>query len=209
MFRNNRALMAVLGAGSIVAGAWVFAGPINPPGGAVTSTGKTTQEIFDAVQGVNSTVTGAGRIAGVPGANTSAGTIELPAVGAFPKITTPILGLTFDLIYDPPSTGTGGAVTLGQFTVVRDLDQSSVSPFKALTTGLSLKTVIVKLTNPSGPITYKLTDAAVLRQLVTLVQRADGTFAQLESISFAMNQIDVTTASGTVNYDFVKPAAVP
>lgn len=46
-----------IAAGAFLAGARsVHAGPLNPPGGPVGSTGRTTQEIFDAVNGVSGSV---------------------------------------------------------------------------------------------------------------------------------------------------------
>ncbi|MBX3380993.1 MAG: type VI secretion system tube protein Hcp [Phycisphaeraceae bacterium] len=211
MVRHKRVLVTVLGVGSVVAAAWVFAGPINPPGGAVTSTGKTTQEIYDAVQGVGTTVTGAGRLVGVPGANTSAGTLDLPAIGPFPKSTTPIVGLVFDMSYQANTGGggVGGTVVFNEFSVVRDLDETSVAPFRAMTTGMHLQSITVKLTNASGPITYKLSDALVIRDSVKLVQRADGTFAQLETTQFMGTQVDVTTVLGTASYSAGGHAAQP
>lgn len=210
MANHHRALLTVLGAGSVVA--WVIAGPLNPPSGPVTSTGKTTQEIYDAVQGVGTTVTGAGRVEGVPGANTSAGTLDLPVIGPFPKSTTPIVGLTFDMTYTSSSGGGGssGVASLAKFAVVRDLDQTAIAPFRALSTGMHLQSVTVKLNSPSGLITYKISDAVVTGDTVKLVQRADGTFAQLQTTQFAAAQIDVTTALGTASLNLGGgPAAQP
>ncbi|MBX3390495.1 MAG: type VI secretion system tube protein Hcp [Phycisphaeraceae bacterium] len=191
-------------AGLIGAAAFVIAGPLNPPAGTVSSTGKTTQEIYDAVQSVNSSVGGAGRGEGVPGADMQAGTIDIPAVSGFPKITAPIVGMTCDLAYTAQTGGgSNGQATLTEFSVLRNLDPGSVSTFRVITAGTHLQTVTVKLTNASGNIEYKLTDAVLTRVTTQLIQRADGTFAQLEKTWFAMSKLDITTPLGVASYSFV------
>lgn len=49
MKTHSRMLVQVAIPAFLVAGAWLYAGPLNPPAGPIVSTGKTTQEIFDKV----------------------------------------------------------------------------------------------------------------------------------------------------------------
>lgn len=67
---DRRALIAGLGgiaAGAFLAGARTAqAGPLNPPGGPVAPTGRTTQEIFDAVNSVGTSVTSDARRGWIP-----------------------------------------------------------------------------------------------------------------------------------------------
>lgn len=201
----NRAVVARVSVLMILAGAaaFVLAGPLTPPPGAVSSTGKTTQEIYDAVQSAGAVAGGSGRMAAVPGSDMSAGTIDMPAVGSFPKFTSPIFGIACDLVHE---TGSGGGIAptdLAQFSVQRDVDPMSISTFRAITAQTNLKTVIVRLTNAGGVISYQLTDATIVRVKTELIQRADGSFAQLETIFFATQKLDITSSAGTASYTFV------
>ncbi|MGH7242632.1 MAG: hypothetical protein ACREJD_04375 [Phycisphaerales bacterium] len=184
------------------AAAFVLAGPLTPPPGSVNSTGKTTQEIYDAVQSTGAAAAGSGRVAAVPGSDMSAGTIDMPIVAGFPKFTAPIVGLTCDLVR---GTGSGGGVLPTQlqlFSVQRDIDPMSISPFRALIGQTLLSTVTVNLTNAGGIVSYKLTNATISRVKTDLIQRADGSYAQLETIVFTMQKLDITSPAGTASYSF-------
>ena len=47
--RSPRRLLSLSALALVITGSLLYAGPLNPPAGPVTSTGKTTQEIFDKV----------------------------------------------------------------------------------------------------------------------------------------------------------------
>lgn len=204
MNQSSRFTIALLFAASLAGVAWVIAGPLDPPAGPVSSGGKTTQEIFDAVTGVGNAAAAAGRGPGIPGLDTGAGTIEFPAVSSFPAVTTPILGLVDDISASHDSTG-GGTVsktTFNKFTVIRDLAGSTAASLRFVTTGYVANKVVVKLNSPGGTITYTLSTVRMTGRQVYLAQRADGTFAQLEVLSFLPEKIQVSGPGGAFEFSF-------
>lgn len=186
--------------------AFVTAGPINPPSGPVSSTGKTNQQIFDAVQGAAAGSTGAGRIAGIPGSDQAAGEIEFAAAGGMTARSTLILGCNVNL-FQPTSGGLpSGKAQIQEISVVRELGKHAVAPFRALTTNLVFPEVTIRLYNAEGLITYTITDARVSKVTTELRQRADGTFAQLETLVFTTGtSLEIKTNEGTAKY-LVNPA---
>lgn len=180
---------------------WVTAGPINPPAGPVSPTGKTNQQVFDAVQGVNATASAAGRVLGVPGRSEAAGTIEFAAATGIPTRTTEIVGFQVELTQ--PFTGglPSGKVQLTNVTVVRDLGGHSYAPFKAMTGNVGFPEVVITLNNTEGPISYLLTSARLMEVRTEMKQRADGTYAQLETLRFTVATIEMKTPDGSGKFN--------
>ncbi len=186
--------------------AWVTAGPINPPPGAVSSTGKTNQQIFDAVQGVGSAASGAGRIAALAGRDEGAGEIEFEAAAGVPAHTTTIVGLTVDAIVPLSGGLPAGRSQVREFTVVRDVGKQAYAPLRSVLSNVVFPEVTVRLANSEGPITYTLKNVRIVAVTMRLQQRTDGTFSQLESMVLAPESLELKTNAGTVSFVLVSPS---
>lgn len=196
----RQALAAVSFAAVLGSLAWVMAGPINPPSGPVSPTGKTNQQIFDAVQGAAAGSAAAGRIAGIPGSDQAAGEIEFAAAGGMAARSTLILGCTVQLFVPTIGGLPSGRAQIQEFSVVRELGKHAFAPFMSLTSNVIYPDIKVRLYNAEGTILYTLTDSRVVKLTTELRQRADGTFAQLETMVFSAVALEIKTNEGTAKY---------
>lgn len=198
---SSRPVFAVVSVASVLGTlAWVAAGPINPPSGPVSSTGKTNQQIFDAVQGAATGSAAAGRIAGIPGSDQAAGEIEFAAAGGMAARSTLILGCTVQLFVPTIGGLPSGKVQIQEISVVRELGKHAFAPFLSLTSNLIYPEIKVRLYNAEGTIVYTLADSRVVKLTTELRQRADGTFAQLETMVLSAASLEIKTTEGTAKY---------
>lgn len=185
--------------------AWVTAGPINPPSGPVTSTGKTNQQIFDAVQGVSASNSGTGRIAALAGRDEFGGEIDFAAATGIPARSTTIVGAKVDLMVPLSGGQPTGRAQLREFTVVRDVGSHTYAPFRGLTSNVVFPEITVRLINSEGLIAYTLKKVRIASVVVEHKQRTDGTFSQLESITLAPESIEIKTNEGTASFSVILP----
>ncbi len=187
----------------------LWAGPLNPPTGPISSGGKTTQEIYDAVTGISNSIGGSGRGPAVPGSNVAVGTLSLPANGTFGPINSPLTGMRLNI------TGSGynsngqilGTTTLTGMTVIRDVGAGEGSLMRSLTGGLSFGSATLTISSAGGVTTYQCSPVVVSGQRTYSVQRADGTYGSIEEIDLSMINLRVTDpAGGTWTYNFVTHA---
>lgn len=179
-------------------GFFVFAGDINPPGGAVAPTMKTNQEIFDAVQGLGS-IGGGGDGAcseAIPGAPRGVGIISfstLPGAGDSPVVAN-MYGFSQTTTQSAGFGGGGsGVTTVGAFTFTRDVDANSFRLFRACTTGTHLISATVTLNDGSQDyVQYLFTDVIIASLSPRMVQRCDGTIVQVEDVSLRALKMRVT-----------------
>jgi hypothetical protein len=191
--------------------AWLSAGPLNPPSGPVSSGGKTTQEIFDAVTG-NSLAIGAvgGRGPAVPGANVAAGSFTL---STNPAMSGPILGMRSSLL-TPTTIGTGGGTSsrtvFESLTIVRNMGGTATPAFRNLVGGTSLNSCTVTIPSNGGNTVYTLTNVFVSGLRHSTIQRADGTYAAIEEIDLVPTILRITDPSGnTWSYNYQTLAGGP
>lgn len=190
--------------------AWLIAGPINPPSGPVTSGGKTTQEIYDAVT-ANSLATGAigSRGPAVPGATFSAGTIQF-----MPGVSGAILGMRLSVSSTP--TFSNGTLTASQpifnsLTIIRDMSSGDGVLWRYLVQSrLETNTATITIPCSGGNMVYSLASWIITGQRHMNIQRADGTFAAIEEFDVTVSSLRVTDPSGTTyQYNFATKVASP
>lgn len=213
----GRILSLAVGAIGVGTFAWmVMAGDVNPPTGTVVPTGKTTQEIFDAVGQVSAGVNGLGRMPGVPGASYSDG----PGTAAFngtasQSFDTPILGVRFAHAKGSPQwASTGPFLTytpaFGGYTLIREMGNGDVPLFRAFATGATFSQISVSLVAGGKTTVHLLTTARVTALRHHQVQRADGTFAAIEEIDLEPASLRVTDPTGkTWQYTFATNVVSP
>ncbi len=199
----------MLGAGA----ALLWGGPLNPPTGPISSGGKTTQEIYDAVTGISNSVGGSARGPAVPGGNTAAGTLAIPASGTFPAYTVPLVGLRLAMT-GSNINGSGQIIGNPSFTgvtFVREMGPGDASQLRLAGSGFALGTVTATLGNPGGGVTtYTFTTSVVAGLRHYSVQRADGTFGSMEELDFSTTALRITEPGGaTWNYNFVSHVGGP
>jgi hypothetical protein len=193
-------LVCVSVAAILASVAWVAAGPIDPPSGPVSSTGKTNQQIFDAVQGVSASNAGTGRIAALAGRDEFGGEIEFAAATGLPARSTTFVGGKIDLMIPLSGGVPSGKAQLREFTVVRDVGRHAYAPFKSLTSNIVFPEITVRLLNSEGLITYTIKKVRVATLIVEHKQRTDGTFSQLESMTLAPESIEIKTNEGMASF---------
>ncbi|MBX3386700.1 MAG: hypothetical protein KF768_09030 [Phycisphaeraceae bacterium] len=205
---------AMMMGGLVLAGvAVVTAGPLNPPAGPVGPTGRTTDEIYGAIQGI------AGSVAGqsgcettsggmprthVPTASFSAATVPGGGPGSSMAFVTDIVSMNYRGIR-PAGTGSGGGggttYSVAEFTIVREAGLNSSQVHRLVTTGALIPTVTVKMGTVASPHTYDLKSVNVVSVEHRMAQRCDGTHVQLEHITLVPGEIRVQTSDGSWNWN--------
>lgn len=165
---------AVIGAGL---GLVASAGPLDPPSGPVSPTGRTLEEIFSAAQGAGS------NNLGVPGTARAAGATLVATFGAGGQQTFSVKGYSVKngMVF---SGGGGGSYVpqRGTLTVTVDLNKMLARPATSLAQATIVSSVV--LTVPAGPETMVMTLTSVRVASIThySLPRGDGQVAQLADI---------------------------
>ena len=191
------AAFVILGSGAL------HAGPLTPPGGPVASTGVTTQQIYDSVQGLVTTNGESGVRA--PGtAFTNPATMVLTPSSGVP-FTTPIFNATaqFTRPVDMATGQAAGQVQFNGMTVIRDAGNDSGQFFGALMTNRNFATVVLTLST-TPPVTYTLVNARVVSYRLLMTQRPGGSFSEVEEIGFQF-LTSMTISDGTNSGVFIRP----
>ena len=121
---KRRTVAGVVALCAVAVGAGLlWAGPLNPPTGPISSGGKTTQEIYDAVTGISNSIGGSGRGPAVPGGNAAVGSLSLPASGTFGPINAPLTGMRLNITGSTFNSNGQilGTTALTGMTVIRDV----------------------------------------------------------------------------------------
>lgn len=164
----------VIGAGL---GLVASAGPLDPPSGPVSPTGRTLEEIFAAAQGAGSSNLG------VPGTARATGATLVATFGTGGPQTFPVRGyaLKNGMVF---SGGSGGSYVpqRGTLTVTVDLNKSMARPAASLAAATIVSSVV--LTVPAGPETMVMTLTSVRVASIKYysLPRGDGQVAQLADI---------------------------
>ncbi|MDP1662687.1 MAG: hypothetical protein Q8L55_12305 [Phycisphaerales bacterium] len=181
----------------VAAGAFLVAGPLNPPSGPVSAGGKTTQEIYDAVTNISGSIgTVGGRGPAVPGGDRSAGTFAISA-GA-QSFSGPILGLRLLMRRNAPLGGGGstGAAVFDGCTIVREMGDGSARAYRIIATGQHAQTATAVVPSLSGNTSYAFSDVTIVGFRHYNIQRSDGSMAAMEELDLAFTSLGVTDASG-------------
>jgi hypothetical protein len=184
----------------------LWAGPLNPPTGPISSGGKTTQEIYDAVTGISNSIGGSGRGPAVPGSSVAAGSLSIPASGPFAAINVPLIGLRLSMTgANYQSNGQIlGTTTLTGCTLVREIGAGGASQLRMMSGGFAMSTATATINAPGGgTTTYQFGPAVISGMRSYSVQRADGTYASIEEIDLSMQSVRVTDSGGTWMYNFI------
>jgi hypothetical protein len=173
-------VMALTLAGAGSAGV-LHAGVLTPPAGPVATTGVTTQQIYDSVQGLATA-------SGDSGMRTPGTDIAQPASmtvtpSGLPAFTTPIFAVTalFTSPTDPPSGLPTGPTQFNGMTVTRDAGAKSGLFFNFLLTNRNLQTVVLTLST-TPPVTYTLVNGRVTSYKLLMSQRPGGAYSEIEEI---------------------------
>jgi hypothetical protein len=194
------------GCAVVAAGAFLIAGPLNPPTGPVSAGGKTTQEIYDAVTNVGGSIGAVGgRGPAVPGASRTQGTFSVTAPNSN-SFSGPILGLRL-AVRTPTSGGLpSGQTVVDGCTIVRELSDGSAKAFRLIGTNGAITTATAVVPSASGNTTYVFTAARVFGVRHFNIQRSDGTFAAMEELDLSFQSVAVTDAGGTsYTFSLVQP----
>lgn len=195
----------------MVAGlAWfVAAGPLTPPA-TITPSGKSTQEIYDAILAATAGQSALGRAPGVPGANRSQGSMSILGAGnsGLQLVTVPILGVRYDhsrtvTPLNSTSPPSAGKPVNGLMTVVREPGTQSGRLLVALASGKIIASLSVSVPSAGGNTVFTLTNAVIVAIRQANIQRPNGTFGVVEEIDLAPTQLRVTdSGSSSWNFNF-------
>lgn len=176
---------------AVVAGAAVgalalaaMAGPLNPPAGPVSPTGKTLDEVFAAIAGASG---GNPNSIGVPGTARS-GTMTMTATfGAGSPQVLPVYAWSVKNMMVTPSGGGGAGTpvpTQGTLLLTFDLTKNSARMAQAFRLGGISNTLTFNATAGADPITYTLTNVVITSMRYYSLPRADGQVAHLVDVEF-------------------------
>jgi hypothetical protein len=203
---KRRTVGAVVALCMVGAGAGLlWAGPLNPPTGPISSGGKTTQEIYDAVTGISNSIGGSGRGPAVPGGSVAVGSLSIPASGPFAAINVPLIGLRLSMTGASYQTNGQilGTTTLTGCTLVREIGAGEASQLRMMSGGFSISAATATINSAGGPTTYQFGPAVISGMRSYSVQRADGTYGSIEEIDLSMQSVRVTDSAGTWMYNFI------
>lgn len=185
------------GCAVVAAGAFLVAGPLNPPTGPVSAGGKTTQEIYDAVTNIGGSIGAVGgRGPAVPGVNRAMGTFSVTAVNGL-SFSGSLLGMRL-AVRTPNSGGQAtGQSVFDSCTFVRELGDGSAKAFRLQMTNQAITTATAVVPSAGGNTTYTITGGRVFGNRHYNIQRADGSFATIEEIDLGFQTLTVADPSGT------------
>jgi len=194
---NCKYHFVVGGCAVVAAGAFLVAGPLNPPTGPVSAGGKTTQEIYDAVTNISGSIGAVGgRGPAVPGSNRTMGTFSVTAANGL-SFSGSLLGMRM-AARTPTSGGqASGAATIDNCTFVRELGDSSAKAFRLQMSAQTITTASAVVPSAGGNVTYSLTNARIVGDRHYNIQRSDGSFATIEEIDMIFQSLTVADPSGT------------
>ena len=194
------------GCAVVAAGAFLVAGPLNPPTGPVSAGGKTTQEIYDAVTNIGGSIGAVGgRGPAVPGGNRTQGTFALTA-SAGQSFSGSMLGLRL-AVRTPTSGGQpSGQPVVDGCTIVREISDGSASVLRLQITGGIISAATAVVPASGGSMTYAFATARVSGTRNYNIQRADGSYAAIEEFDLTFQQVTVTDPGGrSYTYSLVNP----
>lgn len=205
---RGRGRAGLLTVGLVLAGvAVVTAGPLNPPSGPVSPTGKTTDEIFSAIQGI------AGMVGGQDGCRETRGgmprthtpTASFAAGANTPAFNFDLVSMTYVGEQVFSSSGPGGTAEsrylIQSFVLVREAGPNSNHLHRMVTTGSNVPGLVVKMGTAAAPMTYDLKVVGVQKVEHEMGRRCDGTHVQLERIHVTAREIQVGTSQGAWNWN--------
>ncbi|MFT3684100.1 MAG: hypothetical protein QM783_04075 [Phycisphaerales bacterium] len=194
-------MQTILAASAVIAaGAFLLAGPLNPPSGPVSAGGKTTQEIYDAVTNISGSIGSVGgRGPAVPGATRTQGTLSMTAPSSL-SFTGPLLGLR--IASRVPTSGgvPSGAFTFDGCTFVREAGDASSKTFRMAAQNVAITSAVAVVPAAGGTMTYTLSGARIVGHRNYNVQRSDGSFATIEEIDCTFQSLTIADSSGSFSY---------
>lgn len=204
---TSKHLFVIAGCAVVAAGAFLVAGPLNPPNGPVSAGGKTTQEIYDAVTNISGSIgTVGGRGPAVPGGNRTQGTFSITA-GA-QSFSGPILGLrlTMRTPLQSGGGGAGGPTVFDGCTIVREMGDGSAKAYRISATRQHAQTAAAVVPSAGGNTSYAFSDVSIIGYRQFNIQRADGSMAAIEELDLSFVSLGVTDASGfSYTYNLAQP----
>jgi type VI secretion system Hcp family effector len=188
MQRNTLVLVTV--AGLCAAAAMLSsAGPLDPPPGAVSPTGRTLDDIFNAIGTIPTGACGAA----IPGRNSGEGSLAVTATqqGQLPPIEAESYRIELERPVDPITGQPTGRINLGPLVVMKNTDAVSPLLLLAMERNENLPTVtLVLLDSRATPyMEITLTNAFVSSYSAGMVERCEGSIVHLEEVSFGYQRI--------------------
>ncbi|MAY74345.1 MAG: hypothetical protein CMJ31_06390 [Phycisphaerae bacterium] len=192
----TKPLSLSLAAGALAAlgASLVLAGPLEPPGGGVASSGRTTTEIYNAVQTLGASVGGDACGPDIGGEPRPMGQVTLPFGGG----AVPVYAVTLDA-EAPLVTGGGGAAPrprINTFSFTRDVAANSPEVHRSVfTAAVVTDPLVLTLFDATNAPFYQVRcDPFVVARVVTqVVQACDGSSRQLETITIFPRRIEIET----------------
>lgn len=165
------------------------AGPLDPPPGAVSPTGRTLDEIFDAIGDLPAGDCGAA----IPGENRGDGTLTVVATqqGTLPLIDVESYRIKIERPTDPITGLPTGSVRLNSLVITKNCDAVTPMLLRALALNENLPTVTLVLFDERALPYMEITlqNAIVTSYNTGMLDRCDGSHAHLEEVSFTYQQI--------------------
>lgn len=186
---QRKSLIVVLAAALCAATAMLTsAGPLNPPPGAVSPTGRTLDDIFNAIGALPADDCGTR----IPGRSRGTGllTVEAPQ-GPLPPIQIESYRLNIEMPYDPGSGLPTGQVRYMPLVVMKETDQTSPLLAQVMVLNQTLPQVKLRLRDSRGADYFEITleNARVTTISSGMVPLCGGMQAHLEEVSFQYNRI--------------------
>lgn len=186
---RRNALFVIAAAGLCAATAMLTsAGPLNPPPGAVSPTGRTLDDIFNAIGALPDGECGAD----IPGLVRDDGTLQVDGSqqGQFPSILVEAFRLNVARPIDAASGLPTGQVQYKSLVVTKNIDETTPMIAQAMVQNETLQSVTLRLEDRGTDyFEIRLENAVVAGYSTGMVPRCDGTHAHLEEVEFAYQRI--------------------
>lgn len=164
--------LTILGAAHILAGA----GPLDPPAGPVSPTGRTLDEIYNAILG------GGGGGCGLPGSSFGEVSVSIEGKDAFGA---------FEFNY--AITNTGGIGQVPELSFTKDIGPESIRLAGDALLVRPIPKVVIRLHDLGFIPRYEVTLWTVFVQSLvpTAAEQCDGTYRQLEHVTLGFQRIEI------------------
>ncbi len=176
------------------------AGPLNPPPGAVSPTGRTLDEIYNAIGDLPTGDCGAA----IPGRDrgdaraTATGQLQ----GALPPIDVESYRANIERPYDPASGLPTGQLRLNPLTITKNTDSTTPLLMQAMANNEALTSVVLVLRDHTGAAHFeiRLQNATVISYTSGMIERCDSSHVQIEEFGLTYQRIffkDLLTGAQT------------
>lgn len=166
------------------------AGPLDPPPGAVSPTGRTLDEIYDAIGDLPA---GGDCGAAVPGRDRGDGRANVTAQrqGVLPPIEVESYRVNVTRPVDALSGMPTGQIRLNELTITKNTDGTTPLLLDAIRTNENLLSVVLMLRDHTGAPHFeiRLQNALITSYTAGMIERCDQSHVQLEEFGLTYERI--------------------